>query len=227
MKALTRTLHLSAAVTLVTALAALAAPVARAQTYPDVPKGMWARAAIDWATDQGPAGNKLLDDYDGVAFKPDRAITRAQLARALVIASGHAGDVLADPIVLADTPPQHPYYTDVELAVKLHLLGTYARRVPPRCPGDHDAGEPRDRQDAAPAQRGPRLDHAGGPRARELGAQPGLEDRRPLLPALRGRGALPEPALQPSRRAPTPRRSRPSSRSAATRSPTASTRRPI
>ena len=125
MKALRRTLHLTAAVTLVTALAALAAPVARAQTYPDVPKGMWARAAIDWATDQGPASNKLLDDYDGVAFKPDRAITRAQLAHALVIAAGHAGDALVGPLPLADTPPQHPYYTDVELAVKLHLLGTY------------------------------------------------------------------------------------------------------
>ena len=125
MKVLTRTLHLAAAVTLVTALAALAAPVARAQTYPDVPKAMWARAAIDWVTDQGPAGNKLLDDYDGVAFKPDRAITRAQLARALLIASGHVNDVLVDPAVLADTPPQHPYYRDVELVVKLHLLGTY------------------------------------------------------------------------------------------------------
>jgi cell wall-associated NlpC family hydrolase len=91
-----------------------------------VPKGMWARTAIAWATDQGPAGNRLLDDYGGVAFKPDRAITRAQLARALVIASGHIGDVVTNPVRLADLPTQHPYYTDVELAVKLGLLGAYA-----------------------------------------------------------------------------------------------------
>jgi len=134
MKVLIRTLHLSAAVTVVTALAALAAPVARAQTYPDVPKGMWARVAIDWVTDQGPAGSRLLDDYDGVAFKPDRAITRAQLARALVIASGHAGDALTDPLGFADTPPQHPYYADIEVCVKLHLLGYYPDGFRPDVP---------------------------------------------------------------------------------------------
>ena len=29
-----------------------------------------------------------------------------------MIASGHAGDAVVDPIALADTPPQHPYYTE-------------------------------------------------------------------------------------------------------------------
>ncbi len=134
MKALVRRLHLSAAVILVAALAALAAPVARAQTYPDVPSGKWARGAIDWVTDQGPAGNKALDDYRGVAFKPDRPITRAQLARALVVVSGHAGDVLISQVDLPDTPPEHPYYLDIELCLKLGLLGRYADGFRPDVP---------------------------------------------------------------------------------------------
>jgi hypothetical protein len=125
MRILARTLLLAATVTFVAALAALAAPVVRAQTYPDVPSGKWARAAIDWVTDQGPAGNKVLDDYDGVAFKPDRAITRAQLARALVVIGGHGSDVVSSPVALADTPPEHPYYLDVERCLKLKLLGRY------------------------------------------------------------------------------------------------------
>lgn len=120
------TLRLAAVAIFVAALAAFLVPVARAQTYPDVPRGQWARAAIDWCTDQGPAGNRMLDDYDRAAFKPDRAITRAQLARALVIASGHVNDALIDPLDLPDTPPEHPYYTDVQLAVKLGLLGRFA-----------------------------------------------------------------------------------------------------
>jgi cell wall-associated NlpC family hydrolase len=129
MKPRTQTSRLPLAAAVVAAVAAfiaLVAPVACARTYRDVPSGQWARTAIDWCTDQGPDGNKMLDDYDGAAFKPDRAITRAQLGRALVIAAGHANDVLINPLDLPDTPPEHPYYTDVELAVKLGLLGRFA-----------------------------------------------------------------------------------------------------
>lgn len=110
------------ALLLLAALAALAAPIARAQTYSDVPKGQWARSAIDWVTDYGPDGNKLLDDYHGVAFKPDQAITRAQLARALVIACGRQSDDVPVPVTLADVPPEHPYWLDIQVAIKLRLL---------------------------------------------------------------------------------------------------------
>lgn len=104
-------------------LAVLARP-ASAQTYPDVPKGYWARAAIDWVTDFGPPGRKLLDDYEG-AFKPERKITRRELARALVIASGHQDDTVS-PVDIPDVVPEFdPYYWDIQLAVSLGLMGVW------------------------------------------------------------------------------------------------------
>ena len=81
-----------------------AAPSAGAQTYDDVASGHWARGAIDWITDVGPYGRKVLDDY-GSSFKPEKKITRAQLARALVIASGHQDDPVT-PVALPDVVPE-------------------------------------------------------------------------------------------------------------------------
>jgi cell wall-associated NlpC family hydrolase len=103
-------------------LTAVAAPAAVAQTYPDVPKTQWAYAAIAWATDQGGAGGKLLDDYAGSVFKPDQAITRGQLAHALVIASGHAADVVTPKFIADVVPDITPYYWDIQIAVSLGLM---------------------------------------------------------------------------------------------------------
>ena len=117
-----RTVFLVVATLCVLAAAAVAAPLAAARTYTDVPAGHWARGAIDWVTDQGPAGDKVLDDFGGI-FKPERAITRAQLARALVIASGHEGETVP-PVTIPDMPPDlHPYYWDVQLALHYGFMG--------------------------------------------------------------------------------------------------------
>lgn len=102
--------------------AAAGAPAAAAQSYTDVPSGHWAASAIGWVTNQGPAGHKVLDDY-GSVFRPEKAITRAQLARALVIASGHEGETVR-PVDIPDMPPDlHPYYWDVQLALRYGFLG--------------------------------------------------------------------------------------------------------
>ncbi|HQG03216.1 MAG TPA: NlpC/P60 family protein [Thermoleophilia bacterium] len=106
-----------------TALAGLAfaASPASAQTYTDVPKVHWAHAAVDWVTDVGPLGRKVLDDY-GAKFRPERAITRRQLARALVIASGHQDDTVT-PVAIPDVVPDiDPYYWDIQIAVSLGLM---------------------------------------------------------------------------------------------------------
>lgn len=101
-------------------LAAAAGP-ARAQTYTDVPSGHWARAAIDWVTDCGPLGRKLMDDYGG-RFRPERKITRRQLARALVLASGHQDDTVT-PVDIPDVVPGiDPDYWDIQIAVSLGLM---------------------------------------------------------------------------------------------------------
>lgn len=101
----------------------LSTPAARAQTYTDVPTKQWARAQIAWVTDQGPSGHKLLDDF-GAVFKPNSLITRAQLARAVVVASGHYGDEV-DSIEIADVPADHPYFRDIALALQLKLMSCY------------------------------------------------------------------------------------------------------
>ena len=75
------------------ALAAVAAPRARALSYTDVPKSHWARVAIEAVTERGPTGHKVLDDY-GDVFKPEKAITRELLARSLVLASGNYGEAV-------------------------------------------------------------------------------------------------------------------------------------
>jgi hypothetical protein len=101
-------------------LAVTASP-ASAQTYSDVPSGHWARGAIGWITDVGPLGRKVLDDY-GSTFKPERAITRRQLARALVIASGHQDDTVT-PVDIPDVVPGiDPDYWDIQIAVSLGLM---------------------------------------------------------------------------------------------------------
>jgi hypothetical protein len=107
----------------VTALVlAFAAPFASAQSYSDVPSGHWARSAIRWVTDQGPFDPRVLDDY-GTRFRPERAITRAQLARALVVISGHQDDPVPKPVPLPDIVPElNPYYWDIQVALQLGLM---------------------------------------------------------------------------------------------------------
>jgi hypothetical protein len=90
MRSLTATLRLSTAIIFASlALAACVTSTAQAQTYRDVPKSYWDHGVINWVTNRGPAGARLLDDYTGKAFEPSQPITRQQLAAAVVTASGH------------------------------------------------------------------------------------------------------------------------------------------
>jgi hypothetical protein len=124
MRNLTATLRLSTAIVFASlALAACVTPTAQAQTYRDVPKSYWDHDVINWVTNRGPAGAKLLDDYTGKAFEPSQPITRQQLAAAVVTASGHLGDTVAAPLALADLPATSPYFHAVQVAIALHLMG--------------------------------------------------------------------------------------------------------
>jgi len=102
------------------ASAAVAAPRARAQSYTDVPKSHWAHASISAVTERTAAGHRLLDDY-GSVFKPEQAITRAQLARTLVLASGHYDEQIAA-VEINDVAPGHRYYSVIEMAVHLGFM---------------------------------------------------------------------------------------------------------
>ena len=97
-------------------------PAAQAQTYPDVAKSYWAYGAIDWVTDQGPTGARLLDDYAGRKFAPKALLTRQQLAAALVTASGHLTDPVADPAAIVDLASTSRYWQPVQVALALHLF---------------------------------------------------------------------------------------------------------
>jgi cell wall-associated NlpC family hydrolase len=101
------------ALTVATALA-LAAP-ALAKSYSDVPKSHWAYASISSVTNRTVDGHRLLDDYAEL-FRPERAITRQLLARSVVLASGHYGEKIT-PVVIADVPKGHRYYTVIQMAV--------------------------------------------------------------------------------------------------------------
>lgn len=96
-------------------LAFAAAPPARAERYSDVPSSHWARTSIESVTQRGPAEHKLLDDY-GDVFKPETAITRAQLARSLVIAGGHYGEKVTA-VAVNDVPRTHRYFSVIQVAL--------------------------------------------------------------------------------------------------------------
>ena len=102
----------------------LLAPAAFAKSYTDVAKGYWARADIAWVTNQGPAGTRALNDYPGHVFKPGLAVTREQLARALV-AIGGLQNVQFTPVDLTDVKKSDPDYTAIQIAVHLRLLTLY------------------------------------------------------------------------------------------------------
>ena len=101
-------------------LLVLAAP-ASAKSYTDVPKSHWARSYISSVTNRTAAGHRLLDDY-GTVFKPERAITRALLARSIVLASGHYGERIK-PVEIADVPKGYRHSTVIQLAVHEGYMG--------------------------------------------------------------------------------------------------------
>ena len=81
----------------------------------------WAYSAINWVTNQGPASDKLLDDFSGGVFEPKQPLTREQLARTLVIALGMQDDAVR-PVSLPDMVPTDPYYWFVQIALAHGLL---------------------------------------------------------------------------------------------------------
>jgi len=111
-----RSRALLAALLFAVAFAAAAAPDARAQSYTDLPKSHWAQDYIASVTERSASGHRLLDDY-GSVFKPEAPITRALLARSLVLASGHYGERI-DPVAIKDVGPGHRYYSVIEMAVR-------------------------------------------------------------------------------------------------------------
>jgi len=103
------------------ASALILAPAAFAKSYTDVTKGYWARADIAWVTNQGPTGAKALDDFSGHLFKPRLAVTREQLAKALVVIGGLQNEQLTA-VALPDVKTSDPDYKYIEIAVHLRLL---------------------------------------------------------------------------------------------------------
>ncbi len=102
-------------------LAVVVAPRAGAQTFTDVPKTYWAYSAITSITNRSAGGQYLMDDY-GTVFQPNLALSREQLARALVVASGHYGQQVT-PVAINDVNPSDPYYNDIEMALHLRYMG--------------------------------------------------------------------------------------------------------
>jgi hypothetical protein len=111
---------LLAALLFAVAFACAAAAPARAKSYADVPKSHWAHAYIASVTQRSVSGHRLLDDY-GTLFKPGADISRAQLARSIVLASGHFGEKI-DPVTIKDVAPGQRYYTVIQLAVHYGYL---------------------------------------------------------------------------------------------------------
>ncbi len=108
------------------AFGVVAAAPANGQTYSDVGSRYWARSAIDWVTDRGTPDARLLDDY-GPLFKPGKAISRAQLARALAIVSGHRGETVPEVEIPDMTPEKNRCYADAQVALHYGFLGLISK----------------------------------------------------------------------------------------------------
>jgi len=96
---------------------------ADARSYRDVPKSHWARKYVSWVTDQRVDGKRLMHDH-GRRFRPGRPITRAELCRVLVRTAGKQ-QMRFRHRDIPDVPRYHPYYRDIQIALKLRLLGLY------------------------------------------------------------------------------------------------------
>jgi hypothetical protein len=94
---------------------------ARALAYRDVGQKQWARPYITWVTSQTVGGQHLLDDFSGASFRPNAPLTRAQLARVLVLMVKRQNDKVT-PVPLSDMTASDPYFGQVEIALKLGLL---------------------------------------------------------------------------------------------------------
>jgi hypothetical protein len=116
---------LALATLLTAALVASALPSrVQARTYKDVPEKHWARSYISWVTAQKVGDLALLDDNGNGLFKPKEPITRAQLARVLVLSLHRQGDKYKA-VELTDVPAEHPYAREIQIAIKLKLLAPY------------------------------------------------------------------------------------------------------
>ena len=95
----------------------------RAFAFSDVSKKYWDYNAITAVTKLGPAHQpavRALVDY-GLDFKPGSSCTRAQLAKALVLAAGQQNLVVI-PVPLSDVPVDDPNYLYIQIALKLKLV---------------------------------------------------------------------------------------------------------
>ena len=119
-------LQIAAAAACLMGCGVVAAAPAMGQTFDDVGSRHWARSAIDWVTDRGTPDARLLDDY-GPLFKPGKAISRAQLARALAIVSGHRGESVPEVEIPDMTPEKNRCYADAQVALHYGFLGLISK----------------------------------------------------------------------------------------------------
>lgn len=114
-------------------IARLARGPGSADTFYDVPRGHWARTAIeyvsgsrDWMRDFGRRDGRIV-------FKPNVLEQRRWLARALVRAFAPAEDV--DPsIEFSDLAPEDPFYPFANVSVKLGWIPRSKGRFLPEAP---------------------------------------------------------------------------------------------
>lgn len=97
------------------------APAASAKSFTDVPKSHWAYAAISSVTAKGSSGDYILNDY-GSVFRPNKALLKSEMARALVIAAGRQS-MAYTPVEIADVAPNHPSYASIQRALSMRLMG--------------------------------------------------------------------------------------------------------
>jgi hypothetical protein len=93
-------------------------PVERAM-FPDVPIGYWAREAIEFL-----ARKKIITGYPDGTFKPERALTRAELCALLIRAKGYSV-VTPKTAVFRDVATTHWAAAYIETAANLKLVEGY------------------------------------------------------------------------------------------------------
>src|SRR5205807_2219104 len=88
--------------------------------FTDVPPGYWAYGYIKWAYCHG-----IVSGYSDNTFRPENDVTRAQIAKMVVLAAQF-------PLVLppgaphfSDVPPGNPFYTYVEIAYAHNVISGY------------------------------------------------------------------------------------------------------
>src|SRR6185436_19974556 len=88
--------------------------------FSDTPSDSWM-----WPPIRALACRGVVSGYSDGTFRPYAPVTRGQLAKMVMLASGTPGAIPSDQQTFADVPPGHPFWRVIETAASRGVISGY------------------------------------------------------------------------------------------------------